>query len=132
MPDETRVRIDKWLWAARFFKTRAQAKQALDGGKVQLNGNRCKASKEIEVGAQLEIRIGWDQVIVVVKALSDVRRGATEAYALYEETPESQRDREENAEQRRHLREAGVMPSERPGNKRHRRQRVRMKHDGHR
>lgn len=132
MADEGRVRIDKWLWAARFFKTRAQAKQALDGGKVQLDGNRCKASKEITVGSLLQIRQGWDDVVVVVKALSEVRRGAVEAHALYEESLESQRAREENAAQRRTLREAGVMPPERPGNKRHRRQRARMKHGGQR
>lgn len=130
MSDEERVRIDKWLWAARFFKTRAKAKQALDGGKVQLDGSRCKASKEVAAGSLLEIRLGWDDVSVVVTALSEVRRGAAEAQALYEETPASQREREKNAEQRRHLREAGVMPSERPGNKRDRRQRARLKHQG--
>jgi ribosome-associated heat shock protein Hsp15 len=130
--DATRVRLDKWLWAARFFRTRAQAKQAIDGGKVQLDGHRCKASKEIVVGSHLQIRQGWDDVTVVVTALSEIRRGAEHARELYEETPESQRERAENAEQRRRLRDAGVMPPERPGNKRHRRQRAKLKHGGHR
>ncbi|MEJ2130380.1 MAG: S4 domain-containing protein [Gammaproteobacteria bacterium] len=132
MTDATRVRLDKWLWAARFFRTRAQAKQAIDGGKVELDGHRCKAAKEIGVGARLQIRQGWDDVTVVVTALSDVRRGAEQARELYEETAESERSRAENAEQRRRLREAGVMAPERPGNKRHRRQRARLKHGGHR
>lgn len=131
LTDEEGVRLDKWLWAARFFRTRAQAKQAIDGGKVEVDGSRGKASKEVAVGAVLKIRQGWDEITVVVKALSDVRRGAPEARLLYEETPQSRMEREEHARERRSLRAAGVMPPERPGNKRHRRQRTRLKHGGH-
>ncbi len=130
MTAEDRVRLDKWLWAARFFRTRAQAKHAIDGGKVEVDGNRSKASKEIAVGVSLKIRQGWDELTVVVTALADVRRGAPEARQLYEETVQSQLGREETARQRRNLREAGVMPPERPANKRHRRQRAGLKHTG--
>ena len=115
---------------ARFFKTRAQAKQAIVGGKVEVDGRRGKASKEVAPGAVLKIRQGWDDVTVVVKALSEVRRGATDARQLYQETEQSQREREENARQQRALRDAGAMPPERPGNKRHRRQRARLRQRG--
>ena len=81
-----RVRIDKWLWAARFFKTRAIAKQAIEGGKVQCEGNRVKASKEIEVGMEIRLRQGFDEKTVIVTGLSDQRRGAPEAQQLYRET----------------------------------------------
>ncbi len=71
-----KVRLDKWLWAARFFKTRSIAKQAIEGGKVHCNGSRSKSSREIEVGYELQIRQGWDELTVVVKALSDKRGSA--------------------------------------------------------
>jgi ribosome-associated heat shock protein Hsp15 len=96
----TNLRIDKWLWAARFFKTRSLAKQAIDGGKVHCNGERCKSSREIEVGFTLQIRQGWDEKTVIVKALSDQRKGAPLAAQLYEETPESQAKREQLAAER--------------------------------
>lgn len=92
-----KVRIDKWLWAARFFKTRNLAKQAIEGGKVHMDGSRIKASKELVVGALLDIRQGFDKKQVRVVALSDQRRGAPQAQALYEETPESIDKREANA-----------------------------------
>lgn len=88
-PLTPRVRIDKWLWAARFFKTRSLAKQAVEGGKVHCNGQHCKSSREIEVGAVLDIRQGWDERKVIVKKLSEQRQGAPLAAELYEETPES-------------------------------------------
>jgi ribosome-associated heat shock protein Hsp15 len=94
-------RIDKWLWAARFFKTRAKAKEAIDGGKVHLNGHRVKPSKEVAVGDKLEITQGWDEKTVIVKGLSDNRRSAAIAVELYDETPESIAKREMLAEQRR-------------------------------
>lgn len=97
----TKVRIDKWLWAARFFKTRSLAKQAIEGGKVRVNGDRAKASKEIGVGAALTIRQGWDDKVVDVIALSEHRKGATEAQLLYSETAESTEKREMRAEERR-------------------------------
>lgn len=96
-----RVRLDKWLWAARFFRTRAKAKEAIDGGKVHVGGARGKPARELQVGDELRIRQGWDEKVVVVKALSDQRRGAPEAQTLYEETPESVERREREAMQRR-------------------------------
>ncbi|XOV86289.1 MAG: RNA-binding S4 domain-containing protein [Pseudomonadota bacterium] len=96
-----RVRLDKWLWAARFFRTRAKAKEAIDGGKVQVDGSRSKPSREVQVGDELKVRQGWDEKTVIVRALSDQRRGAPEAEALYEETAESVKRREAEAERRR-------------------------------
>lgn len=96
-----RVRIDKWLWAARFFKTRAQAKQAIEGGKVHCDGARTKPSKELEIGMKLQLRQGYDDKIVIVKGLSDQRRGAPEAQLLYEETDESIQRREQLHAQRK-------------------------------
>lgn len=97
----TRLRIDKWLWAARFYKTRALAKQAIEGGKVHCDGGRVKASKEIGVGAVIQIRQSTDEKIVEVLALSDKRRGAPEAQALYQETAASITARETLAQQRK-------------------------------
>ena len=85
----TKVRADKWLWAARFFKTRSLAKAAIEGGKVHLEGQRLKVSKELCVGDRLSIRQGWDEKEVVVLALSADRRSAQIAQTLYEETPKS-------------------------------------------
>ena len=87
--DDDKVRLDKWLWAARFFKTRALAKAAIEGGKVHCRGERCKPSKEPKVGDELVIRSGFDERTVVIRALSAVRRGAPEAQTLYEETAQS-------------------------------------------
>src|SRR5690606_28965388 len=70
------IRLDKWLWAARFFKTRALAKDAIEGGKVHYEGQRCKVSKTPELGAKLTIRQGFDEKTVIIKALSGQRRGA--------------------------------------------------------
>ena len=95
------VRLDKWLWAARFFKTRAKAKEAIDGGKVHVNGQRSMPSKELVEGDQLKITQGYDEKDVIVTALSDQRRNATIAQTLYEETAESIQKRELRAEQRR-------------------------------
>ncbi|MFP5340724.1 MAG: RNA-binding S4 domain-containing protein [Gammaproteobacteria bacterium] len=95
------VRVDKWLWAARFFKTRALAKAAIEGGKVHCRGERCKPSKEPKVGDELVIRVGFDTRTVVIRALSAVRRGAPEAQTLYDETPQSLAAREEAAAQRK-------------------------------
>jgi ribosome-associated heat shock protein Hsp15 len=92
-----KVRLDKWLWAARFFKTRSLAKAAIEGGKVHLDGQRVKVSKEIAVGDTLQIRQGWDEKVVRVMQLSEQRRGAPEAQLLYEETTESLSRREEQA-----------------------------------
>ena len=123
---DSAIRFDKWLWAARFFKTRALAKQAIEGGKVHYNGARAKVSKAVEIGATLTIRQGWDEKTVVVTALSDQRRGASEASQLYGETEESIAKRDLNAEQRKLQRASLAAPEHRP-NKKQRRQIVRFK-----
>ena len=120
------VRFDKWLWAARFFKTRALAKQAIEGGKVHYNGARSKPSRAVELEAELIIRQGWDEKTVIVKALSSQRRGADVASLLYEETPDSISKRTLNAEQRKLQRATLAAPEHRP-NKKQRRQIVRFK-----
>jgi ribosome-associated heat shock protein Hsp15 len=99
--EDDKVRLDKWLWAARFFKTRALAKAAIESGKVHCRGERCKPGKEPRVGDELQIRAGFDERTVVVQALSIVRRGAPEAQLLYSETPESLAKREQAAEMRK-------------------------------
>ncbi|OMH38961.1 RNA-binding protein [Motiliproteus sp. MSK22-1] len=112
-----KIRLDKWLWAARFFKTRAIAKQAIEGGKVHYNGARSKCSRVVERGAILKIRQGFDEKTVEVLVLSDQRRGAPEAAKLYAETPESIKQREMSAEQRRSLRGAQPATEGRPSKK---------------
>jgi ribosome-associated heat shock protein Hsp15 len=115
-----KLRLDKWLWAARFFKTRSLAKHAIEGGKVHMGGQRVKVSREISVGAQLHIRQGWDEKVVVVKALSEQRRGAPEAQLLYEETADSIARREADGDARK---AAGGMidrPAQRPSKKQRR------------
>ena len=92
-----KVRLDKWLWAARFFKSRSLAKAAIDGGKVQLDGQRVKVSREVAVDDILQIRQGWDEKVIVVQQLSDQRRSAPQAQLLYEETAESLAKREAQA-----------------------------------
>ncbi|MGV6396307.1 RNA-binding S4 domain-containing protein [Pseudomonas caspiana] len=99
--DDDKVRLDKWLWAARFYKTRALAKTAIESGKVHCRGERCKPGKEPRIGDQFQIRAGFDERTVVVEALSIVRRGAPEAQTLYSETPESIAKRENEAAQRK-------------------------------
>lgn len=116
-PDK-KVRIDKWLWAARFFKTRSLAKQAIEGGKVHYNGHRTKVSKDVETGALLLIRQGYDEVEVEVLLLSDQRGGAPQAHTLYVETPASEARRAKLAAERK----AGNVPisPERPDKKQRR------------
>jgi len=99
--EDDKVRLDKWLWAARFFKTRALAKAAIESGKVHCRGERCKPGKEPRVGDELQIRMGFDERTVVVQSLSIVRRGAPEAQLLYSETPDSIAKREQAAEMRK-------------------------------
>jgi len=99
--DDDKIRIDKWLWAARFYKTRSLSKQAIDGGKIHCDGQRIKPSKEVTVGLVLTIRQDLDEKTVVVKALSAQRRGAPEAALLYEETEESKTLREKRSAERK-------------------------------
>lgn len=115
--EQIKVRLDKWLWAARFFKTRALAKQAIEGGKVHYNGARAKVSKLVELGALLQIRQGFDEKTVEVLKLSDQRRGAPEAAQLYAETEQSQAVREQAADQRRAIRAGQVVDAGRPTKK---------------
>ena len=115
-----KVRLDKWLWAARFFKTRSLAKAAIESGKVHIDGQRVKVSKEITAGDILQIRQGWDEKVVLVKQLSEQRRGAPEAQLLYEETAASLAKREAQAVARK---AAGGMidrPAHRPTKKQRR------------
>ncbi|TWV83467.1 RNA-binding S4 domain-containing protein [Moraxella sp. VT-16-12] len=101
----TKVRADKWLWAARFFRTRTLAKEAIEGGKVHMNGQKIKTSKELQVGDTLTIRQGHasvaEQKTIIINALSDSRGNATIAQTLYTETEESIATRAFFAEQRK-------------------------------
>lgn len=115
-----KLRLDKWLWAARFFKTRSLAKVAIEGGKVKVDGDRPKVSKEIAVGNLLSIRRGFDEEEVEVLALSDQRRGAPEARLLYRETEASLAAREGNAAARKAM--AGEVHTEGRPSKKQRRQ----------
>ena len=99
-PDE-KVRVDKWLWAARFFKTRSLATEAVDGGKVDVNGQRVKPAKLIGPGDEVRVRVGPTLYVVHVRGVAERRGPAAAAQALYEETEESRRDRERHAEQHR-------------------------------
>lgn len=96
-----KVRLDKWLWAARFFKTRSLASEAIKGGKVSVNGHRAKPSREVEIDDVLILRQGFDEKTVVVKALSDRRGPASVAQQLYRETEQSIDKREKEKEMRR-------------------------------
>jgi ribosome-associated heat shock protein Hsp15 len=101
------VRLDKWLWAARFFKTRSLAQQAVAGGRVQLNGERTKRAHEVRVGDTIDVRVGDWRWQIIVSALSERRGPAQEARRLYAETPASVAERE-----RRHdLRRWGAEPA---------------------
>ncbi len=121
-----KVRLDKWLWAARLFKTRSLAKQAIEGGKINCDDQKVKPGKEISVGTMLAVRQGWDEKILLVKALSEHRRSAPEARLLYEETQDSVQKREQLSEQRR-FQAVMQQPQSKP-NKKDRRLRTDMKH----
>ena len=108
------VRIDKWLWAARFFKTRSVATQAVSGGRVHVNGARVKPSKDVCVGDTVEVTIGTMRRTVLVAAISDKRGSATVAATLYTETPESVEARERHALERRFARPIGADLGVRP------------------
>lgn len=123
-----KVRLDKWLWAARFFKTRALAKKAIEGGKVHVDGQRAKPSKDLTLGVILQIRQGLYEKTVHVNGLSDQRRGAAEAAALYDETRESIALREKHAAERKASNHAISFHDQRP-NKKQRRQIHRFKEE---
>ena len=108
------VRIDKWLWAARFFKTRGAATEAVLGGRVHVNGERVKPAKEVRPSDMLEISIGATRWTVVVTGVAERRGPATVAATLYEETPESRAAREQRALERRLARPPGADLGARP------------------
>ena len=110
-----RLRVDKWLWAARFFKTRSIAKTAIEGGKVHLDGQRVKVSREIAVGETLVIKQGWDEKEVVVLGLSAQRGPAPVARELYKETAASIEKREREAHARKAAGGAIARPTQKPG-----------------
>jgi len=122
---QNKVRIDKWLWAARFFKTRGLATDAINGGHVHVNGHRVKPSRAINEGEQVRIQKGHVEMIVVVQALLDKRGPASVAQTLYEETEASRLAREQQAEQRRLLSQSTHRPERRP-DKRQRRHIIRF------
>ena len=111
------VRIDKWLWAARFFKTRSLAQQAVEGGKVQIEGQRAKPSKLVKCGMTVEVRIGPDVRIVAVTGIAEKRGNATAAALLYQETDASIAAREAAAAVRSAERSTQVAPDHRPSKK---------------
>jgi ribosome-associated heat shock protein Hsp15 len=108
------VRIDKWLWAARFYKTRGLAREAIKGGKVQLDGHRVKPSRTLAIGDRLSIRRGDDEYEITVSDLGERRLSAVLAQEKYVEDPESKARREAAAEQRRLDREARAERPRRP------------------
>ena len=116
-----RVRLDKWLWAARFFKTRQIATEAINGGEVHLNGQRTKPGKEVRVGSHLTIHTPAAEYEVEIRVLADKRRPAAEARDFYEESPESIARREKLDEIRRLERLANPRPSHGKLNKKDRR-----------
>ena len=115
--DNSKVRVDKWLWAARFYKTRSLAAEAIAGGKVQVNGDRVKRAKPLQVGDEVRLRLGPYEHQVVVRALSDLRGPATDAANLYEEKPASRAARETLALQLKTLHAAFVPERGRPTKK---------------
>jgi len=123
-----KLRIDRWLWAARFYKTRNLAKSAIESGKVSIDGVKIKPSRQVEVGQQIKLSQGWDEKTVTVTALSAQRRGAPEAALLYSETAASTAAREAHREQRRL--QPDIASDGRP-NKRQRRQIHRFIHKDH-
>ena len=121
------VRLDKWLWAARFYKTRTLAKEMIDGGKVHYNGQRSKPNKIVEVGATLKLRQGSEEREITVLALSTQRRGAAEAQLLYRETEQSVANREKLAMARKMNALSMPHPDRRP-DKKERRDLLKFKH----
>lgn len=120
------VRLDKWLWAARFYKTRGMARDAIDGGKIRIDGVKAKPSKTVLPGQLMHISRGQTEFIVEVLAVREDRRPASEAALLYQETEASRKKRETEQDLRRYER-AGFQPTDHRPNKRERRQITRLK-----
>ncbi len=121
MTPPDKIRLDRWLWAARFFKTRSLAASAIDGGKVQLNATRVKRSQQVRVGDQVRIRRPPYEFVVEVRALAEHRGPASEAQVLYAETAESLARRETLREQLRAQPTVGFEGKGRPTKKDRRR-----------
>lgn len=117
------IRLDRWLWAARFFKTRSQAAQAVAGGRVHINGHRAKPARPVKIGDQLSIGRGDLEFVVIVQGLADRRGPAVEARKLYEETAESlaEREREKEASRLRRATETIYGPARKPDKRERRR-----------
>lgn len=128
--NENGVRLDKWLWAARFYKTRTIAKEMIDGGKVHYNGQRTKPNKNVEVGAKIKLRQGNEEKEIEVTALSSQRRGAPEAQLLYQETAASVENRAKMAVMRKINALTMPHPDRRP-NKKERRDLLKFKQQEH-
>ena len=120
------VRLDKWLWAARFYKTRSIARNMVDGGKVHYNGQRTKPSKIVELGATITLRQGYEEKTVTIEQITEQRRGAPQAQTMYQETTESIEKREKNALARK-LHAVSPSPERRP-DKKQRRDILKFKH----
>lgn len=119
------VRIDKWLWAARFFKSRSIAHEAVTGGKVHLSGQRIKPSRAVRIGDTLQVRQGYDEKTLVITGLSEKRVSATLAAALYQETEESIHKRQADKQQRQL---SGKLTTSKKPNKKERRQIIGFRH----
>lgn len=115
--DNNKIRLDKWLWAARFYKTRSTAKDMIEGGKVHYEGRRVKASKEVMLGASIQLRQGFDEKTVIVIKLSERRGNAQIAATLYEETADSIEKRQLAAEQRKAISSTHPINEHRPNKK---------------
>lgn len=131
--EQDKIRLDKWLWAARFFKTRSLCKTAIDGGKIQYllaeqKTQRVKPNKVVNVGDIIEVRQGWDTKVIVVDKLSDKRGKAAFAQTLYHETPDSIEKREKNSLMRQAAKEAVVFDNKKP-DKRDRRRILKFNED---
>ena len=120
------VRLDKWLWAARFFKTRGLARAAIDGGKIRIGGVKAKPAKDVTEGMEIVISRHSEEITVVVQGVREDRRPAQEAQQLYAETEASRAKREQMTDAMRAAR-AGFVPADHRPNKRERRQMSRLK-----
>lgn len=123
--DDNKIRLDKWLWAARFYKTRSLAKDMIEGGKVHYDGHRVKPSKEVHLGAEIRLTQGVDKRTVIITGLAGKRGNASEAARLYEETSDSIETRTTASVQRKLLADSTPHPTRRP-NKKERRQIIRF------
>lgn len=123
---DDKVRLDKWLWAARFYKTRAIARDMIQGGKVHYNGQRAKPSKLVELGAEIKLHQGYDEKVVHILKISDQRKGAAVAQTLYEETKASVEKREQASLARKNNTFFAPSPLHKP-DKKQRRELIKLK-----